>query len=127
MSVLQIAAACLLVACLAYTLRTVGARGAATVSLVGGLFLLTLTLPRLAEPIAALAEMAERADLSAEVSVLMRILFVGLLGSVAAGACRDVGEGGVADRLEMLVRAEILLLSLPFLLEVFSLACEVIG
>ncbi|MBQ8173827.1 MAG: hypothetical protein IJ009_00320 [Clostridia bacterium] len=127
MSILQCCAACILVACLGYILRGVGSRGAAAVSLAGGVLILSIALPKYAQPIVALLEMAESAGLSEELSVVLRILFLGLLGSIAADICRDMGEGSVAERLELLIRAEILLLALPFLLEVFRLAFEVVA
>ena len=125
MSFLACCAACVLVGCIGYILRGAGARGAAAVSLAGGILVLAAATQKYKEPIAALLKMAERAELSAEFSVILRILFVGLLGSVAADMCRDLGEGSIAERLEFFARAEILLLALPFLLEVLRLAFEV--
>ena len=120
-------AACITVACLGFVLRGAGARGAAAVSLAGGLLVLSFTLPRLREPIAAILELAERGGISEEVGVSLRVLSVGLLSALAADACRDLGEGSVADRLELFARAEILVLSLPFLLELLRLSLEVMG
>lgn len=111
--------------CIGYILRGAGARGAAAVSLAGGVLILSAAALKYKEPIAALLELAECAELSGEFSVIVRILFVGLLGSVAADMCRDLGEGSIAERLEFFARAEILLLALPFLLEVMRLAFEV--
>lgn len=126
MSILQISAAAILVASLAYVLRGAGSRGAAGVTVAGGILILAAALPKLGEPIAALSEIAERAALSEELSRLFRILLVGFLGGAAADICRDMGEGSVADRLELFARVEILFLSLPFLLEILRLALEVV-
>ncbi len=125
MSILQISALAILFASLSYVLRGAGSRGAAGVTVAGGVLILAAALPKLREPIAALAELAERAALSTELSRLCGILLVGFLGSAAADICRDMGEGSVADRLELFARVEILFLSLPFILEILRLALEV--
>ena len=124
---LECCALCILVARLGYILRGAGAKGGTALTLAGGLLVLAFTLPKYREPISAVLEMAAYANLTEEVSLVFRILFVGILCGVAADICRDMGEGSVADRLELCARAEMLLLALPFLLEIFRFAFEVIA
>lgn len=125
MSMLQLCALGVLAACLGYVLRSAGAKGAVAVSLAGGLAFLGYALARYREPIAALREMAERAGLTPALESILRMLFIGLLAGIAADICRDVGEAGLAARVEFCGRVEIILLALPFLLEIFTLALGV--
>lgn len=125
MSILQISGISVLAAALAFVLRGVGSRTAAVVPIAGGVLVLFAALPKLREPIGALLELAEGAGLSDELGILLRILAVAFFGAVAADICRDMGEGSVADRLELFARVEILFLALPFLLELIRLALEV--
>lgn len=125
MNVLQIAALAVLAATLAFVLRTLGAKAAPALTVTAGLAFVAYAVARYGEAISAIREMAERAGVSEGVSVILRMIFVGLLCAVAADICRDVGEGGLATRVEACGKAEILLLALPFLLELVTLAFEV--
>lgn len=125
MSILQLASLAVLAAALAFVLRTLGAKIAPALAAVAGLTFVVYAVARYGEAIAAVREMAERAGVSEEVGVVLRMLFVGILCAVAADICRDMGESGLAARVETCGKAEILLLALPFLLELVSLALEV--
>lgn len=53
-------------------------------------------------------------------SIPLRALGIGLLTHVCAGICRDLGEGGIGDWVEIAGKAEILLLCLPLLKEILE-------
>lgn len=55
---------------------------------------------------------------------LMKSMGISLLSTTAADLCRDSGEGSIANKLELLGKCEIVLLSLPLLKELLSLAQE---
>ena len=92
-----------------------------------GLALLVYALSRYSEPLALLAELAEKGGLSDLLSSVLRMLGIGLLSAFFADVCRDLGEGTLASRIELCGRIEIVLLCLPFLDELLSLASEVGG
>ena len=125
MSILQIAALAVLAAALAFVLRTLGAKGAPALTVAAGLAFVAYAVARYGEALTAIREMAERAGVSDGVGVILRMIFVGILCAVAADICRDVGESTLAARVEVCGKAEILLLALPFLLELVNLALEV--
>ena len=125
MSILQIAALAVLAAALAFVLRTLGAKGAPALTVAAGLAFVAYAVARYGEALTAIREMAERAGVSDGVGVILRMIFVGILCAVAADICRDVGESTLATRVEACGKAEILLLALPFLLELVNLALEV--
>lgn len=125
MSYLQILALACLGAALGFVLRALRSPLAAFVGLVGGLALLFFLLPRLGEPLAALAALCEAGGLQDTLSAVLRMLGVGFLTAFAAEICRDLGESTLATRVELCGKIEILLLSLPALTDLFSLVGEV--
>ena len=58
--------------------------------------------------------------------LLLRALGVALVCELAAGFCRDLGEGGVADALTLFGKTEILVLSLPLIDDVLEMARELL-
>ena len=55
---------------------------------------------------------------------LLKSMGISLLSSTAADLCRDSGESAVATKLELLGKCEIIVLSIPLLKELLSLAEE---
>ena len=58
---------------------------------------------------------------------LFKSMGISLLSSTAADLCRDMGEGSIASKLELLGRCEIVALSLPLLKELLTLAEELMS
>lgn len=59
--------------------------------------------------------------------VMLRALGIALLSELTATFCRDLGENGVGEGVEMLGKVEILLLCLPLVEKVLELAKELLG
>ena len=76
--------------------------------------------------ISVLRELGAASSLSSYVTVLLKALSVAILTQGASGICRECGEGGMADAVELAGKAEILLLSLPLMQELFSAAKELL-
>lgn len=55
---------------------------------------------------------------------LLKSMGISLISSTAADLCRDCGESSVASKLEMLGKCEIVVLSLPLIRELLTLAGE---
>ncbi len=55
-------------------------------------------------------------------STLLKALGVALAVEISADVCKDAGEAGLASRLEMIGRAELLLLALPLIGELIERA-----
>lgn len=60
-------------------------------------------------------------------AVLTKALGITLAVQLTAELCRDLGESALASKLELLGKAELLLLSLPLLNEMAELAAELIN
>ena len=55
---------------------------------------------------------------------LYKALGIGLISQFTAELCRDAAEPVLANRIEFFAKAEIILLSVPLLQQIFSLAAE---
>ncbi|HIQ61990.1 MAG TPA: stage III sporulation protein AD [Candidatus Avichristensenella intestinipullorum] len=101
-------------ALLALTLRQTRPELALAVSLAAGLCLFAAVVGRLGEIVSAMRSLAERAELSdAALPLLLRILGIASLCELGAQMCRDIGEGGIAAKVEMGGKVMVLSLSLP--------------
>ena len=58
--------------------------------------------------------------------ILLKALGISLLVQITSDICRDSGEGTIAQRVEMLGKAEIILLCIPLIKEILHL-CESIS
>ena len=93
----------------------------------GGFLLLAWAVERLRDALGALAAFSSWEVLSPYVKVLLKGLGVTYVVHIGADVCRDLGAAGIASKLELCGKAELLLLALPYLGEVISLAlalCE---
>lgn len=125
MSIEQALGLAFLSAALAFFIKPLSPRLALFPPMFCALALLVFALSRYREPLTLLSELAATGGLSDALSGILRMLGVGLLTSFTADLCRDLGEGTLASRVELCGRVEILLLCLPFLSELLSLAVEV--
>ena len=122
MSLLKLCGLVLLVALTLLLLREAGGRGATPVLLGGGLLLLLFLVEHYRSLLGFLDTLPGGELLGSAVSLSLRVLGLAFLTETTAGICRDLGEAGLATRLEWCGRAEILLISLPTLEEVLRVA-----
>ncbi len=93
------------------------------VSLACGVLVTAAVLEMLAPSIAAITELASAAGLAeGYAQVLMKALAVCYITQLASDSCRDVGESGIASRIELAGRAAIVVISLP----IFSRLAELV-
>lgn len=127
MNTLQVCGLCLLAVLMIVILRQTRAEFAPLVSLSAGIILLSLSaaafmpIRRWMEALPLAGETAESAAL------MMKCLALALLTQTTAEVCRDVGENAIAAKVELLGRAEILLLCLPMLEELVRITGEVLA
>ena len=103
---------------------------ALTVKMCVGVMLAVVCIASMTPLVEYVGEIAESfgADesLGGAVEVLLKALGVSILANVTAGICRDAGEGSIAYYVELGAKIEILILSLPLLREIISLAVELL-
>lgn len=72
----------------------------------------------------ALDKLGEAADVLRELALILKILGVALVSELAAQACRDAGEEGLALHVETGAKVILLLLSAPLLRQLAGLVME---
>lgn len=112
------------VACL--ILRSVRAELAPFVRIGGTVLMLGLVFPVLEEVVSSLEGMTGVGAAEPYVEVMLRALGISLLCRICSDVCRDAGEAGLASGVEMAGRLLILLLSVPLIGEILSLATELL-
>ena len=91
--------------------------------LLFGFAALTVVTPALTY----LTRLGETAGVTPYAEVLLRALGIALLTQYAAEICRECGEGAAASGVEMTGKIEILLLALPLIDEILSLASNLLS
>ena len=122
MTLWSLSGVCLLLAVLSLTLRDAGWRSAPLFGLAGGAFLLWEAVGRLLPIIEALTGFADTPLAASLLSLSLRATAICLLAEMTAGLCRELGEGGLAARLEWCGRLELLGLALPEMARLITLA-----
>ena len=81
-----------------------------------------------ASPIADfLRELGTFGGVSEEVTLLLRACGIAMLAQVASVICRECGESGIADAVELAGKIELLLLCIPLINELLTLARELLA
>lgn len=127
MTLYRLCGVCILLCVIAVTAREGAGRFAPLVGLAGGLFLLSFALSRYGELVGMLTALSENELFSSLSSLALRVVALCILTEVSAGICRDLGEAGLASKMELCGRAEILLVTLPTLARLLSVATEYLG
>ncbi len=96
------------------------------VSTVSGVILLLCAVSALSPVLDFIREMSLSVsqDYVGYFSLMMKALGVSVIVSAASDSCRDMGETGAAKKLEFAGKAQLLLLALPLLRDISSLAIE---
>jgi stage III sporulation protein AD len=124
---MQICGGALLCTVAAVVLRQLGKDGGLPVQWVGILLLSCAGLALLQPVIAFAGELAAACGIGETTSLLLRGLGVAMVSHVCADFCRQSGEASIAQGVEMAGKAQILLLALPSMRELVSLAEQLLG
>lgn len=73
-------------------------------------------------PLISYLKELEGGKMSECIQLLLKALGIGMLTQTAAELCRDAGDSAIASKLELLGKAEILVLALPFISDLLSMA-----
>ncbi len=127
MTLFTVTGVALVGALLSLLLREAGGRYTALVPAAAGLLLFVFLLTDVGEILPRLYDYAERYRVSEPVKQAFRAVGVGYVTELGSGICRDLGENGIASRLEACGRIAIAALALPTLLRVLDAAAEVLS
>jgi len=127
MEIMQIAAFSMLAAFMALSLRKMNKEMSLVLSLGAGLVLLAAAVPKLADLISILSELAAAARIkSGYLEMLLKIVGISTLAQFAAQTCRDAGEEGLAQKTEYAAKAILLSLLIPIAVSILEMILEVI-
>lgn len=119
-------AAAVVAAFLAVILRRYAPENALAVGLVAGVLLLAVSLAEAVPLFRELTDLLDAGGVSREyVSILFRALGLCLLTQLAADACRDAGEQGLASKTEFAGKLSLLTLALPLFRKVAEIAIAI--
>ena len=124
MTGVKLAALGLLIGIMALMLKHMGFSGDRVFSLLGAVGILLISL----EGVEALFTEAMRlsAEREEDVRAIMKIIATGYVFGICADGCAELGENGIAKAITLAGRIEVLLLALPYLTRLFSLASELL-
>ncbi len=90
-------------------------------TVVAGILLLTVILPRVSSVISVFGSMASESGLEPfYFGIILKVLAISYVADFAAAICRDSGEELMASRVEMAGKVLILVSSLPIVQEVLN-------
>ena len=127
MSLSEICGVAILFSVCAAIVKEVSPRGFSYVGIFGGVLLFSLALLRYSEPVSYVSRLASRTGVSEYISLVLKVLALGYGVGLSADLCRDMGEARIASSLEMVARAECLLLCMPAFTEIIELALGLVS
>ncbi len=127
MSGMTIAAVAVITAFLAVLLRRAHPEQAMAVTLMAGILLLMAALGYVLPLLGDIREMLQQSGLSGDyIQILFKSLGICLVTQLAADACRDAGEQGMAAKAELAGKLTLLALAIPLFQKVGSIALSLI-
>ena len=92
------------------------------VAALGGVLLTGWAVHTLKDTWAVLSSLGEYSELSPYTTLLLKALGVGYVVKIASDVCRDLGAQETAQKIELCGKAELLLMAMPLVMELVSLA-----
>ncbi len=97
------------------------------VSLAAGILIFLKLIPSLVKLITEINSLAQSANLNIDYMVLiLKVVCIAYLGEFAAQICRDAGENGIAQKVDLGVKLVIMLLALPLLETIIETVTELL-
>lgn len=122
MQIWNICGVALICVFLSLTLKECGARLSPFVGIFGGVFILFFVIDGFLELYNSFSSWEYMDSASPYVMTALKVLSLGYAVSLTAETCRELGEGGIASKLELFGKVEMLVLCLPRIEEILSLA-----
>ncbi len=114
MDIIKILSAGIIASALAFTVGNLKKEFTAPLALIGGALILLAAFPDLSKLTESLWVSAEQAGInSSYVGIVFKSAAVACMTSICAAVCRDMGQGGIAAKLELAGRISIVVTALP--------------
>lgn len=125
MGIYTIAGVLIAAALLAVVLRQYKAEYAVLVGISAAVFVMIAVLPQISNVISFIKTAAGAAPvLNERLSPLIKAVGVAVITELAADACRDAQENGMASKVELAGKVAILVLAIPLAKELLNLAAS---
>lgn len=126
MNILKYVGAAICALCGIIVLRGQKSGFALGVSLTASLLLLGVAVHEFLPIIVEVEQICSEGSFSKWVKTLMKSLGIAITVQIGGDICRDSGESAIAAKLEMIGKAEIVLLALPLVRELLELSLELV-
>ncbi len=100
---------------------------AAAVKIACSVFVIVCAVSILSPAVEFAKNTVDNSTLSSYASILFKALGIALVSQISADICRDCAEGALASNIELVGKAEIILLCLPIIKEIIDLAGDIMG
>ena len=127
MTLSEVCGVAILLAVCASVVKEVSPRGFSYVGIFGGVLLFSFALLRYSEPLSYVIQLAAHAGVSEYIALVLKVLALGYGVGISADLCRDMGEARIASSLEIVGRAECLLLCMSAFTEIIDLALGLVS
>ena len=86
------------------------------VSIIAGIFILTISLSKISGVINLLQDLASRANISSQfLGIILKITGIAILTEFAVSICQDSGESSIANKIDIGGKVTIITISLPII------------
>ena len=125
MEIIRVAGFAIAAAFAAAAVRQMRPEAGMAIALAAGVMLLAAALSRVSGLAQALDNLCRQAQLkTAYVRTILKVMGICFLTDLAASVCRDVQEGGLAERVETVGRVLVMTLAAPMLLSLLEQLLE---
>lgn len=100
---------------------------ALAIRIVFGIVIFALAVSLLSPYMQLIEQLVEGSLLESYYPFLLRAIGIAFLTEITATVCRDSGEESIAKNIELLAKAEILILSLPLIKELIKISEALLG
>lgn len=116
MEIVQIVGVALVAICILVLLRQYRPEFVVHVSMVAGILIFWLLLPKLSAVLQLLQEFTNQLGVNSQyVGILLKITGIAYLAEFATNICRDSGETAIASKVELGAKVIIIAMSIPIL------------
>lgn len=122
----QLAALGVCAATILIVLRQAKPEIATVFSLAAGAIILIAFSDRLGEAVQAIREVAKQADMDGGAETLLRVAGIGALCTLGAQLCRDAGEKGMGEKVELGGKIMMLSMALPMAASLLQAVCDLL-
>ncbi len=124
---LKICGGAIIVAVTAFLLREFGTRGAAAFSILGLVIFLGVLADGVKDTAAAVSGLADMAGVGVMAKEILKLTGVSYIFGISSDICAELGEKSLSLALLAVGRVEILLIVMPYFLEIVKYSTSLVG